>query len=464
MRRSSKNTKSKNYYAQMDRGSHANDEDDDLGMQQQQQADEPSKRSSNTNGSQQQQSQQQKATGKSSKAKVAANEVDDFDTDIDDLLEDDLDGDLDSDEVDEFCSLNADFHDQKQKESKQQQQQQQQQKHSSIVADLNASKKEEQNCFLNPTLAAFNYGNLFYCNFCGFSANNTNKILHHLFVHVFKCQSCSHFTYTKYDLMKHIYKHHRPHKELQIKRLVLEVTSNDWYFLCSENEPHNLTQAALCDVDNDYDMADMNGAGGVGTGATTTMDDQIYRSIDTSEHYVQQSKSHQRITHSPTENPSQRGQSKKLTTNYFVQSKQQKSPEKLTQVQSKQSQSTSAHASIKRDLQPSLTNPLKYQSTPPAQQAPPKITPIVSSSQPKYTTMPHSQQPQKLATFIESTASSAQILYGTDSTSVVASVASVGGALKVHARKSTSSMSQQQLALAKAKKLSKKCRPLCRAS
>ena len=63
------------------------------------------------------------------------------------------------------------------------------------------SASDDDNCFLNPTLAAFNFGNLFYCNFCGFSANNTNKILHHLFIHVFKCSSCSHFTYTKYDLI-----------------------------------------------------------------------------------------------------------------------------------------------------------------------------------------------------------------------------------------------------------------------
>jgi hypothetical protein len=411
----------------MDRGSHANDDDDDDIASSL--VDEPVKRPS-TNTPQQQQQQPQQKNPKS-KSKISY-QADDFDTDIDDLLEEDLDGDLDSDEVDEFCSLNPDFHDQKNRDSKIQTRQR-----SSIVADLNASKKEEQNCFLNPTLAAFNFGNLFYCNFCGFSANNTNKILHHLFVHVFKCQSCSHFTYTKYDLMKHIYKYHRPHKELQIKRLVLEVTSNDWYFLCSENEPHNLTQAAISDPDGEY--GGMNG--------TDDHNPQIYRSIDTSENYVQQSKVHQRITQSPTEN---KGQSKKLTTNYFVQSKQQKSPEKLTQVQPKQPQSSTL---VKRDLQPSLTNPLKYQSTPPTLQGPPKITPIVPSAA-KTTTASTTHHPQKLATYIESTATNSQTSYGADSVGSVSSQ----GSLKVHARKSTSSMTQQQLALAKAKKMSRKCR------
>lgn len=108
---------------------------------------------------------------------------------------------------------------------------------------INELKKvESQNSlnFLNPTLAALNYDNLYYCNFCGFSADNTNKLLQHLFIHVFKCQLCSHFTYTKYDLLKHIYKNHRQDKELKVKRMVLEVSSNDWYFLCSENEPHSI--------------------------------------------------------------------------------------------------------------------------------------------------------------------------------------------------------------------------------
>ena len=187
---------------------------------------------------------------------------------------------------------------------------------------------DDENCFLNPTLAAFNFGNLFYCNFCGFSANNTNKILHHLFIHVFKCSSCNHFTYTKYDLMKHIYKYHRPNKELKIKRLVLEVTSNDWYFLCSENEPHNLTSAINEDCDSNSGCFNVN---------------SDYRSIDTSSLKSGIHQQHTRLIQSnqlydidklesTTSSKSNKNDgNKKPATNFFLP-KVQKSPEKLTQV------------------------------------------------------------------------------------------------------------------------------------
>jgi hypothetical protein len=205
------------------------------------------------------------------------------------------------------------------------------------------SASDDDNCFLNPTLAAFNFGNLFYCNFCGFSANNTNKILHHLFIHVFKCSSCNHFTYTKYDLMKHIYKYHRPNKELKIKRLVLEVTSNDWYFLCSENEPHNLTSA----INDDND-----------SGACFNINSDYYRSIDTSSfksgshHHQQQQhtrlvQSNQLYDHNEfTGSKGGKNDSKKPATNFFLP-KVQKSPEKLTQViQSNRQYTTTTYTEV----------------------------------------------------------------------------------------------------------------------
>ena len=197
-----------------------------------------------------------------------------------------------------------------------------------------ASSSSDENCFLNPTLAAFNYGNLFYCNFCGFSANNTNKILHHLFIHVFKCSSCSHFTYTKYDLMKHIYKYHRPNKELKIKRLVLEVTSNDWYFLCSENEPHNLTSSLndeydgveCFNVNNEYKSIDKTSSSAVSGKSQLISHQQHTRLVQSNQYFdeKQESSSSSKIKADTTA-------SKKPVTNFFLP-KVQKSPEKLTQV------------------------------------------------------------------------------------------------------------------------------------
>lgn len=189
----------------------------------------------------------------------------------------------------------------------------------SISGEISASGGggTEDACFLNPTLAAFNFGNLFYCNFCGFSANNTNKILHHLFIHVFKCNACSHFTYTKYDLMRHIYKHHRPNKELKIKRLVLEVTSNDWYFLCSENEPHSLNAA--------------NSSSAASSANNSLNEPSPATTLELQTKAMPPAKVLPPVSAPAVKTPPGGG-ARKPVVNYFLTQKQQKQPEKLTPV------------------------------------------------------------------------------------------------------------------------------------
>lgn len=187
----------------------------------------------------------------------------------------------------------------------------------------------EDACFLNPTLAAFNFGNLFYCNFCGFSANNTNKILHHLFIHVFKCNACSHFTYTKYDLMKHIYKHHRPNKELKIKRLVLEVTSNDWYFLCSENEPHSLNSASS-QPNSSSAASTANNSLNEAPSASAQLSEAA--EITQQQQPKQVKTAPQNVVANKNNTPGGGTTGRKPVVNYFLTQKQQKQPEKLTPV------------------------------------------------------------------------------------------------------------------------------------